>query len=88
MCFRESEANPEEIEYVNIQEELNEQLLDQYKQVERVIGEWADRLITGKLLSGHRLQLCMCFKFNFFDVFSCSSLMHYTLLSILYYIHV
>ena len=51
--FRESEANPEEIEYVNIQEELNEQLLDQYKQVERVIGEWAGRLITGKLLSGY-----------------------------------
>ena len=29
--FRESEANPEEIEYVNIQEELNEQFTSRWR---------------------------------------------------------
>ena len=33
-------ASPEDIEYFKCQEELNEQLLEQYTQVERVIGEW------------------------------------------------
>ncbi len=38
MIAREAEANPEDIEYLKIQDELNEQLLEQYKEVERVIG--------------------------------------------------
>ena len=36
--IREVDANPEDIEYYKIQDELNEQLLEQYKLVERVIG--------------------------------------------------
>ena len=38
LVSRENDANPEDIEYVKIQDELNEQLLEQYKEVERVIG--------------------------------------------------
>ena len=37
--LREREANPEDVEYLKIQDELNKQLLEQYKEVERVIGE-------------------------------------------------
>lgn len=37
---RETEASPEEIEYLKIQDELTEQLLEQYKEVERVIGRY------------------------------------------------
>ena len=35
----ERTANPEEIEYIKCQEELSEQLLGQFTQVERVIGQ-------------------------------------------------
>ena len=35
----EREANPEDIEYVKCQEELNEQLQEQVTHVERIIGE-------------------------------------------------
>ena len=35
----ETTANPEDIEYLRCQEELQEQLLTQHTQVERVIGE-------------------------------------------------
>ena len=34
----ERQANPEDIEFVKCQEELNDQLLEQFTQVERVIG--------------------------------------------------
>ena len=34
----ERDANPEDIEYIKCQEELAEQLLEQFTQVERVIG--------------------------------------------------
>ena len=34
----EREANPEDIEFVKCQEELNDQLLEQFTLVERVIG--------------------------------------------------
>ena len=35
----EREANPEDVEYFKCQEELVEQLLEQYTHVERVIGQ-------------------------------------------------
>ena len=35
----EAEANPEDIEFLRCQEQLQEQLLTQHTQVERVIGE-------------------------------------------------
>ncbi len=35
----EQEANPEDIEYLKCQEELADELFDQFVQVERVIGE-------------------------------------------------
>jgi chromodomain-helicase-DNA-binding protein 1 len=37
LVYREKTANPEELEYYKIQEELSHQLLDQFKQVERII---------------------------------------------------
>lgn len=33
-------ASPEDVEYFKCQEELTEQLLEQYTVVERVIGKW------------------------------------------------
>ena len=35
----EKEANPEDLEYVKCQEQLADQLLEQFTQVERVIGQ-------------------------------------------------
>ena len=35
----EREANPEDIEYVKCQDELVEQLLEEFTKVERVIGK-------------------------------------------------
>ena len=39
----EAGANAEDIEFVRCQEQLQEQLLSQHTQVERVIGEWSCR---------------------------------------------
>lgn len=56
--YREREANPEDLEYSKIQEELNVQLLEQFKEVERVIGKlglWIERV---NLLSD-KLNICI-----------------------------
>ena len=42
--FWERNASPEDIEYSKCQEELGEQLIGQFTQVERVIGELVGRL--------------------------------------------
>ena len=42
----ETTANVEDIEYLRCQEQLQEQLLTQYTQVERVIGELTPVLMT------------------------------------------
>ena len=48
MC-REKTATPEDVEYVKCNDEMNEQLLEQYKIVERVIGEDITILYMGKM---------------------------------------
>ena len=49
MC-REKTATPEDVEYVKYNDEMNEQLLGQYKIVERVIGEHITTLYMEKIL--------------------------------------
>ena len=56
ISFRENEANPEDIEYIKIQDELKAQLLEQYKEVERIIGTCTCTCI------------CVCIELSFYIV--------------------
>lgn len=48
----EASASLEDIEYLKCQEELSDQLLVNFTQVERIIGEWAGGRIKGEWAGG------------------------------------
>ena len=59
--YREETATPEDIEYVKCNDEMDKQLLEQFKVVERVIGEFmciimcvAVLMYVVKMLAGQR----------------------------------
>ena len=44
--FRKKFAAPEDVEYFDIQLQMNYDLLDEYKEVERIIGTWISSINT------------------------------------------